>query len=346
MLLLVGDSRVRDVEKAFRCPALEEVTPVFLVKSGARMHVILEMLKTYKGDHQEVPVMIAIIGFLGDILVKKNDAERGYPLMQVRPDIWNKDQLFPAVEGSLQMRRNTEDEIHKLWPDVKVVWVLPYPVDLGTYVKTCATKQVPRFAEVAVNKETLQANNYMAALDKVFQREHAEDVIPWYNFWKDVANPVPEGTPDEFHEFMRLLRNGSRVPSLYPESSTDGVHPQMRTAQGLIRAILRKYNATLAKKEKAASTKNVTKEDSPLLKVDKAVQSDLGYIVISKKDPGINFVLPCQHADFAVIDYGAILLCNNCGVRYLREELECKVSMIQRIEFKLKAHVRRSSTPE
>lgn len=346
MIIFVGDSRVRNIEGAFGSHDFKEAKPIFLPKAGARIPVILEMLKDFKKNHQEVPVMIVIIGMVGDILEKKTDGKAGYPLMKVRAEAWNKDKVYPAVDGSLQMRWEVEEDIGKLWPEVKITWVLPFPIDLGTYIKSCATKQVPRHAECAANIETLKFNNYMSMLDKFFQKEKGEDVIPWFNFWKDVANPRPSGTPDEFHEFMKSLRNGDRVPSLYPESSLDGLHPQMRTSQGLIRAVLRKYRLIVSALEKESKpiTEKEMNDPAPLHE-HKAIQADLRPITVRKSDTSISIILPCKHSGFCVKAKGAVMICHDCGVQYLQEELECEVTYCQKIQFVYKSDMPRSSTP-
>ena len=48
-------------------------TILFLVKNGAKIHSILQMLIEFKVTTKDVPDMVVIVGFIGDILEKKRD---------------------------------------------------------------------------------------------------------------------------------------------------------------------------------------------------------------------------------------------------------------------------------
>ena len=347
MIIIVGDSRVRHVEKAFGAADLGKLKPVFLCKAGARIPTILDLLKDFRTSHSEEPVLITIIGLIGDVLEKRTDENIGWPQMKIREEAL-KGKVYPAVEGALQMRQEVEEEIRGIWRDVQIVWILPFPVDLGTYVKSCATKPVPRHVECAANKTTLLFNNYMASMDKKFQRvEWDVDVIPWFNIWRDVSN-WKRGTPDEFKIFMHALRQGDRVPSLYPESSLDGIHPQLQTSQGLIRAIVRKYRLTLSARPK--TPKQVEKpaevEAAASPNCDKAVQTDPKSYIALRTSSTTSIELPCGHFNFTVRDDGDLFMCNDCDSSYREDDLKFEVAVMKKITLKYRFEISRPSTSE
>ena len=240
MIIITGDSRAKKVEEAMGPEELKAMKPVFLVKYGAKITSILQMLKDFQASSQEIPEMVVIIGLLCDILEKKKDEKTGWPIMRVKREEW-KGGKYPAVEGALQMREEVEEELKKMWSDARIIWVLPFPVDLTTYVKSCASKEVPREEELLINKQSLYFNDYMSTMDKVFQKVLAENVIPWFPLWKDVTDQTTPFSRNEYRDFMAGIRVGKRVPSLYPEASIDGLHPNYRVAQALIRVISKKH---------------------------------------------------------------------------------------------------------
>ena len=268
MLIIVGDSRVCNLEQALSEMDRKRFHPAFLSKPGARIPHVLEMLNQYKDRNGSTPKMIVIVGLIADVLMKKNGKE--YPSFTFREEVYNKQQEYPSLGGAEEMRQNIEDELEGMWPGVRTVWVLPFPVDLATFVRSRSTKPLPRHVECEVNQVSLDFNNYMSAFDKIFQRSaHDMEVIPWFAPWKDVSGQGQmAGATCKFRDFMARLRKGERVSSLYPESSLDGLHPQVRASQALFRIIFRKYKYTLDHSRKSS----VTEKPVPSRR-DQAVQA-------------------------------------------------------------------------
>ena len=324
------------LEKAMSDVYRTEVEPVFLYSNGARIPSILKMLLQYKETNEKkVPVMVVIVGLLGDCLLKKNSPE-GHSVFKIREEVRSKKLEYPALEGLSKMRADVEGKLVEMWPGVRILWILPFPVDLGTYVRTYATEPISRRVECNANQVSLEVNNYMAAVDKRLQRGSLDwDVLPWYHFWKDVSGQK-ENTPCEFHEFMGRLRKGERAPVLCPDASLDGLNPRIRTSQGLIRAIVRKYRYTLAHpttvpatpvllKESPvsvpASTPASAQEDVVALanKVDQACQVDEG---MERNPPVIRrTVLPCLCTQAIVTTVEEGFLCEDCDTFFLRDKV-------------------------
>ena len=71
MIIIIGDSRVEQVEKAFSQVQRRAMEPICLVKDEVELETLLEMLKTFKNEREGIPVMVVLVGFLGDVLRKK-----------------------------------------------------------------------------------------------------------------------------------------------------------------------------------------------------------------------------------------------------------------------------------
>ena len=221
MLLIVGDSRVRYLEQALTEADRKRFRMIFMNKPGARISNILEMLNQHKDTNGSVPTMVVIVGLIADVLIKRKE----HPVFSFRDEVDNENQEYPAVGGAGTMRQNVEDELEGMWPGVHAVWVLPFPVDLGAFVKERAGKRLTRQEEKEIDQVSLRFNNYMSALDKLFQKSTQDmEVIPWFAPWKEVSGQKA-GEPCEFREFMARIRRGERVLTLYPESTLDGLHP-------------------------------------------------------------------------------------------------------------------------
>ena len=326
MLLVVGDTRVQHIGKAFSDVERKKYDVVCLSKPGARISQILELLNQFKEEEKKKPLLVVIVGLVGDVLLKKNGT--GYPSITLREGIYNKNQEYPALGGIVQMRKNVEDKIEGMWPGVRIIWILPFPIDLSTFAKSQATQPVPRHVECSLNRMTLDLNNYMSGVDKTFQRGEAIDwdVLPWFSFWKDVSSQKP-GAPCEFKEFMAKIRKGERVPSLLPESSLDGFHPQVRTSQGLIRAIIRKYGFTVRNAAKPQEPSRSASPSGPQ-KVemrDQATQVDYG-VELPEED---RVFLPCKHHSFFAEKKEDQYLCKKCGGLFHEKDmfLFCKYNV-------------------
>ena len=347
MLLIVGDSRVHNLEQALAEVDRKRFRPVLLSKPGARIPHILEMLNQHKDKKEPVPTMIVIVGIICDVLIKKNGED--YPSITFREEVYNESKEYPALGGAEQMRQNVEDEITGMWPGVRTVWVLPFPVDLGTFVRSRSAKPLSRKVESEANQVTLNFNNYVSALDKIFQKSsHDMDVIPWFAPWKDVSGQKV-GAACEFRDFMARLRKGERVPSLYPESSLDGLHPQVRTSQALLKLIFRKYRYTLDHqqkplvKEKSVPSKRDQAVQVPAVVLkDESVQTMVAPVQPQKADQAIQtcpevslsvptrvldspvptlVILPCQHRYVFVKEEDDKFLCDECKKFFKKEEI-------------------------
>ena len=254
MLLIVGDTRVQHIEKAFVGLEREKLDPICLSKPGARIPHILDLLTKFREENEKkVPAVVVIVGMIGDILLKKT-VPAGHTTFEMREEAQSKGQEYPALGGIVKMRMKVEGKLESMWPGVRTLWVLPFPVDLTAFVRYHATVPISRHVECSINKVTLAVNNYMSAVDKKFQRGEMDlDVIPWFHIWKEASSQAHDA-PCEFREFMGRLRKGERVPPLCPDSTLDGLYPRIQTSQGLIRAVGRKYRYTLAQSRKASAS--------------------------------------------------------------------------------------------
>ena len=186
----------------------------------------------------------------------------------------------------------------------------------------------------------------MSALDKIFQRSTADmDVIPWFAPWKEVSGQKT-GAPCEFRDFMAKLRKGERVPSLYPESTLDGVHPQVQASQALFRIIFRKYKYTLGRLGRSSGNETLaspTRDQSvqvsmvpPVLveeevqtefnRMDQAIQTDLEEAGSSVLDSPVKtfVVLPCEHRYLSVKEEHDKFLCNECQTFFKKTDIYVK----------------------
>ena len=243
MIIIAGDSRIRKIEESIGVHDQNLMKPVFLIRYGAKLDSILQLLKDYKAKSTDVPRMVVVVGFICDALKKIKKEEVKWPLITFRQEEMIEG-VFPSVDGVPQKREEMEKEIHEMWPNVRIIWVLPFPVDLATYIKRGLEVKVPLQVELEANQETLRMNNYLADLDTVIQRVRKDDIIPWFPLWKKEAAPKPLHAPDGFSEFMKRLRRWEKVPPLYPETTTDGLHPNTRVALSLVRAIVKKFKDT------------------------------------------------------------------------------------------------------
>ena len=338
------------LEKAVSDVYRKELDPIFLYKNGARMPSILGMLEDFQQNNGKgkTPVLVAIVGLVGDALSKKT-VPAGHSTFEMRLEVKNKRQEFPALGGMLKMRGEVEGKLDTMWPGIRTLWVLPYPADLCTFVRSYAAEPVTREIECGTNKISLEFNNYMAALDKVFQREELDrDVLPWIQYWKD-ASGQEQGTPCEFRTFMAKVRNGERVPVLYPNSTLDGLYPRTRTSQGLIRAIARKvrYTLTHPKKESfppvpsssapvPSSPAPVPSSSAPVPSSSDPTPSEVGLKALVEKvdqacqiDEGIErdtpvtrkIILPCLHTMAVVTTVEEGFLCEECDTFFLRDNV-------------------------
>ena len=130
MIIIIGDSRVKQVELAFSQQQKRAMEPICLVKPGAKMETILEMLNLFKRERRGIPLMVAVVGFLGDVLRKKE--QKGFSTFQLnRERVYSNS--YPAAEKIQEKRNDVDEEIRKLWPGTRIIWVLPYPLDFGRY---------------------------------------------------------------------------------------------------------------------------------------------------------------------------------------------------------------------
>ena len=339
MLLIVGDSRVRYLERALTEGDRKKFGTTLLSKSGARISNILEMLNQYKDKKEPAPEMIVIVGLICDVLIMRKGEE--HPTFSFREEVYAQSLEYPALGGAEQMRQNVEDELEGMWPGVRTVWVLPFPIDLGTFAKEKAGKRLSRQAESAIDQVTLRFNNYMSVLDKTFQKSTVDmDVIPWFAPWKEVSGQRI-GAPCEFRDFMARLRRGERVPSLYPESSVDGLHPQVPASQALLRIIFRKYKFTLGRLGRSSESEVslpptrdqsvqvsmvptvLVEEAVQPVTVDRAVQIDSEEMAPSVLDSPVQtcVILPCEHRYVFVKEEPDKFLCEECKKFFKKEDL-------------------------
>ena len=181
MIIIIGDSRVKQVELAFSQQQKRAMEPICLVKPGAKMETILEMLKVFKQERRGIPLMVVVVGFLGDVLRKKE--QKGFSTFQLnRERVYSNS--YPAAEIIQEKRNNVDEEIRRLWPGTRIIWVLPYPLDFGRYERSHAADTISWSWENHANRQSLAFNDYNFMVDIVFQGNGSQDAIPWFPIWK------------------------------------------------------------------------------------------------------------------------------------------------------------------
>ena len=347
----------------------EMMNPVYLMKPGATMEKIVEMLRQFHQTKKQVPEMVVILGILGDILAR-NKVEGGSFLRVRKEDLRGKQ--YPAHGGVLKKREEVETTLRGMWAKARIVWVLPYPVDLCRFEGIKKGRELSRAEEREANLNSLSFNDYISGLDGPFQQVGPHNVIPWFPIWKRLYPDSPDSPHEEYFDFMNGIRSGKMVPRLYPDNTTDGLHPTLRLAQGLLRGIVRKYqdlnpaavvrppqagNASRAPRrrkttEKATQTTLPTQlvpeveevstqtESStqlvPELR-DQATQTDPERLVHHRRSSiTLRVRLPCGHCDVEVEDYGNLLSCRECGERFHEGDLESDLTGYLTMTFRKK----------
>ena len=371
MIIIVGDSRINGVRKAIGPMEEGMMNPVYLMKPGATMETIMEMLHQFHQTHKQVPEMVVIFGILGDLLARNKDEG---PFLRVRKEDLRGSE-YPAHGGVLRKRREVEETIQGLWAKVRIIWVLPYPVDLCRFEGIKKKRELSRAEEREANLNSLDFNDYCSGLDGPFQRVEPQNVIPWFPMWKTLYPDSPDSPHGEYFDFMTGIRSGKVVPRLYPDNTTDGLHPTLRLAQGLLRAIVRKYQSlnpsaggrspqafgpaphgsgsggTVPRRRKtvnrATQTGSSTPTDSstqtetstqlvPESK-DQATQTDPERLVHHRRSSIVLMVeLPCGHCDVEIEDFGNLLSCRECGERFQERDLEFDLTGTLKMTFRKK----------
>ena len=112
-----------------------------------------------------------------------------------------------------------EEKIHSLWSEVKIVWVIPHPIDMETFVKfhqyqsiNNTTMGIHPNIIFKARSLTKMMNGVFQAWEGVLRKDIDRLVFPWFLIFIKITN---EGSK-LFVNFMKQVRTVSPKQEIMP----------------------------------------------------------------------------------------------------------------------------------
>ena len=239
-MLIVGDSRVRVLEKVMKNPTCEGWTVECTYVPQAKLDRCITLLEDWKRDRfPECPRMVVIFSILCDG-IKKVKRPDGCSTLIVSKSL-NSGGNFPAFAGLRRKIIEVERLLRSWWGDLEIIWVHPFPVDVRRWTEGKLDRGVHLGEEEAYECH-LVTYNLAKYLEKTYHigtrvPRIGDRFVAWYNLWNDRRAGL------NFNSFMDKLPKTKKFGWINHFRTSDGLHPSYNLARQLINLLYRKADA-------------------------------------------------------------------------------------------------------
>ena len=233
----MGDRRVEMMEEsARRCGDRGMDFGFIRVKEGT-IRACCEYLQQWIGSEDVIrPQKVVIVCGIEDIMSSET-TDVGKRLVLQHPQ-------KNEFEQALRLNKHVtmfEERVKDFWNDVQIVWVVPHPVDVETYLRLNlkgARQKLPKEYIIQARFLTRLLNGTFQKWESYLRQDVCRLVLPWFLKFVGV---VPDGSK-RFVTFMKAVRAGGRSPSidiepLLPEAIPDGFYPSHVILMKVLKAL-------------------------------------------------------------------------------------------------------------
>ena len=196
------------------------------------------------------PMKVAVVCGINDALYTKYN-HLGKTMELIKSDL-------SALELAEKMTKSVglfEQKVADLWGDVQVVWVVPHPVDIETYLQTHMFNSKYSLSPSDV-KSARNLTKYLNQLFQVWEGTLRQNpfrcVFPWFLIFVSL---VPDGS-NQFVQFMKSVRSAApmtNISALLPVATCDGIRPTKKSVMQLLQSL---NNLTRSQQKKRFHGKN------------------------------------------------------------------------------------------
>ena len=266
-MLVVGDSRVKELEKAAAEMTCEGWRIEFLYTAGANLDQAVELIKGWRHRRfPDRPKMIIMISLFHDLVVKFNLPD-GKTFLRLAEEVMGKGR-YPALTGLENKIREVERSLRKWWGEIELLWINPYPIDVRRWTEG-RLKEKRSLSGEEIHKchnLTLELANWLDRANCIGTRINGmgDRFIPWYVFWNDAKR-----SDVNFSAFQKEYKKGTDFGWINRNRTVDGFLPAGPLARQTIKMFFRKAQQAVPSPESlitpAARVTELAESPSPTL---------------------------------------------------------------------------------
>ena len=237
-MLIVGDSRVRELEKRTGDMVCSGWRVEFLHLPGAKLDQTVALIEEWrKNQYPDQPRLIILISIFHDLVVKKSRPD-GQKFLKMAAGVKGNGP-YPSLKGLEDKIRAVERKLKSWWNELQVLWIDPFPVDVrrwtedqivgGGFLSEEDTKECHQL--------TLDLADWLDRANCIGSRMKGmgDRFIPWFVFWNDQKR-----NDLNFSSFLKEAKEGKKFGWINRTRSVDGFLPSTALSRQTMKMFFRK----------------------------------------------------------------------------------------------------------
>ena len=237
-MLVVGDTRVRELEKVADSMKCDGWRVEFLWAPGAKLDRVVEMMKGWRLRRlPDQPRLIVIASVFHDLVVM-NKSPDGKTFLKMADGVLGKGK-YPALTGLETKIKDVEATVKKWWGMLDIIWIEPYPIDARRWTEN-RLKEGEVLSEDEVDQchqLTLDLANWLDRANCIGTRIRGmgDRFVPWYVFWNDAKRDDVN-----FSIFKQEYKKGVKFGWINRTRTIDGFLPCVHLSKQTLKMLFRK----------------------------------------------------------------------------------------------------------
>ena len=237
-MLVVGDSRVKELERVAVEMECEGWRIEFLHSAGAKLDQVVELVKGWRLRRlPEQPKIIVVVSLFHDLVVKTTLPD-GKTHLRMADGVMGKGR-YPALTGLEAKVREVNGVFKKWWDETEVLWIQPYPIDVRRWTEG-RLKEGVTLSEDEIDqchRLTLDLADWLDRANCVGTRIKGmgDRFVPWFVFWNDAKR-----SDVNFTVFKKEYEKGVKFGWINRTRTRDGFLPSEPLCKQTLKMLFRK----------------------------------------------------------------------------------------------------------
>ena len=237
-MLVVGDSRVRELEKAAGDMVCTGWRLEFVYAPGANLDQAVGLIEEWrKNQYPDRPKMIVMISFFHDLVVKTKLSD-GTTFLTMADGVMGKGP-YPSVQGLEKKIRDVEGKLKGWLKDLEILWIDPYPIDVRRWTesrlmegRSLSLEEIDKCHQLSFDLANwLDRTNCVGTRIKGM----GDRFIPWYVLWNDQKR-----SDVNFSAFRNEYKSGVKFGWINRTRTIDGFLPARGLSTQTMKMLFRK----------------------------------------------------------------------------------------------------------
>ena len=237
-MLIVGDTRVRELEKFAQDMPCAGWRLEFLFAPGAKMDQCVGLLEEWKkNQYPDRPKLIIMISMIHDAITQYRLPDGKY-FLKIAEGV-EKRGPYPSLTGLEKKIGDLERKLKGWWCDMELIWIDPYPIDVRRWCEK-KFKGVGSLSQEEIWKCHQVTYDFAVYTDRANCigtriKNMGDRFIPWYSLWNDCHR-----SDVNYNNFLREFEAGRKFGWINSTRTVDGFLPSRALCRQSLKMFFRR----------------------------------------------------------------------------------------------------------